>query len=84
MGKSSDVLPPLVKELSKVDIFLHDSEHTYKNMMLEYSTVWPYLSEGGFLISHDIGWNDAFEDFANKVDHRHVKPHFLNMGVIIK
>ena len=31
-GKSSDLLPTLLLEVKDVDIFLHDSEHSYENM----------------------------------------------------
>jgi len=31
-GKSSDLLPALLLEVKDVDIFLHDSEHSYENM----------------------------------------------------
>jgi hypothetical protein len=67
-GLSRDVLPWLLNELGQVNIFLHDSEHTYGNMLLEYSTVWPHLPNGGVLLSHDIGWNSSFQDFSREVN----------------
>ncbi len=67
VGRSADVLPRLMTELGEVDLFLHDSEHTYQNMMFEFHTVWPHLREGGFLLSDDIDWNQAFKEFADKV-----------------
>lgn len=84
IGKSQEVLPSLLEETGRVDIFLHDSEHTYENMTFEYSTVWPYLSEGGLLISHDIGWNSAFDDFADRTGVRQIKPRCLGLGLIVK
>ena len=38
----------------KIDIFFHDSLHTYDHMMFEYLTSWDYLKEGGVLFSDDI------------------------------
>jgi len=38
LGKSSEKLPPLLKELGEIDIFIHDSLHTYENMLWEYKT----------------------------------------------
>ena len=67
MGRSSDKLPPLLDGLKKVDIFLHDSEHTYQNMLFEYQTAWTYLQPGGLLLSHNIDASDAFPDFCNSV-----------------
>lgn len=61
------MLPSLLDELKKVDIFLHDSRHTYRTMMGEYTIVWPHLTEGGLLLSDDVVENDAFIDFAERV-----------------
>ena len=66
-GKSSDLLPGLLKKVKEVDIFLHDSEHSYENMYWEYKTAWEYIRKGGLLLSHDISQNAAFKDFAKHV-----------------
>jgi hypothetical protein len=36
-------------------------------MMKEFTIVWPYLRDGGLLLSHDVVANDAFLDFCDKV-----------------
>ena len=41
IGPSSELLPPLLKELQAIEGFLHDSLHTYENMMFEYRAAWP-------------------------------------------
>jgi predicted O-methyltransferase YrrM len=64
LGKSDELLPNLCGKLGSLDFFFHDSEHTYHNMMWEYTTVWPYLQSHGILASHDVEWNTAFQDFA--------------------
>ena len=84
LGRTKEVLPTLLEEIDKVDVFLHDSEHTYDNMTFEYNTVWPYLAEGGLLISHDVRWNRAFDDFARSTRGRQFKPRCLGIGVIVK
>ena len=82
VGKTRHVLPEILEDLQKIDIFLHDSEHTYENMLFEYRCVWPYLPRGGMLLSHDIECNNAFQDFAREVDH---KPFSLFwFGAILK
>jgi predicted O-methyltransferase YrrM len=63
-GTSRRVLPGLVAQLPRLDMFLHDSLHTYRNMKLEFATVWPKLAHGGVLISDDVEMNRAFQDFA--------------------
>jgi len=66
LGKSRDQLPKLCERLTVIDLFFHDSEHTYQNMLWEYETVWPYIRNKGILASHDVDWNNAFRDFTQK------------------
>jgi len=63
-GTSQRLLGPLIAELGTVDLFVHDSLHTYKNMKKEFETVWPALRAGGVLISDDIEGNAAFLQLA--------------------
>jgi predicted O-methyltransferase YrrM len=70
IGASSELLEPLLNELGSVDVFLHDSLHTYDNMLFEYRTAWPFLKTGGLLLSHDVGRNSAFFEFASEVGKR--------------
>jgi predicted O-methyltransferase YrrM len=62
-----DALPSLLDELGGVDVFFHDSDHTYEHMMWEYASAWRYLTHGGLLVSDDVSWNTAFRDFARGV-----------------
>jgi len=64
LGKSSEILSSLLKELKEVDLFFHDSDHSYENMMFEFSCAWPYIREEGFLVSDDVNDNEAFTDFC--------------------
>lgn len=66
MGDSKDLLEPILKNLGRVDCFLHDSLHTYDHMIWEFRTVWTYLTHGGLFLSHDVGANDAFLDFMRE------------------
>ncbi len=67
-GTSRRMLPGLVAQLPRLDMFLHDSLHTYLNMKLEFATVWPKLTNGGVLIADDVEMNRAFQDFI--VEHK--------------
>jgi len=67
-GASRRRLPELLERLGSIDLFIHDSLHTYANMTWEFQTVWPHLRAGGVLISDDVGEHSAFSDFASKVD----------------
>lgn len=66
LGNTKTELPKLLEKLSAIDIFIHDSLHTYDHMMFEYSTAWPHLPKGGLLLSDDVNpyWSLAFPDFC--------------------
>lgn len=81
-GKSREKLEPLLKKLGTIDVFVHDSLHTYENMQWEYSTAWPFLKEGGTLLSHDIFFNNAFKDFCQTKNRKVF--HWNDLGGINK
>jgi predicted O-methyltransferase YrrM len=64
IGDTRNVLPPLLESLGSIDMFVHDSEHTYELMSWEYRTAEPYIRPGGLLASDDISWNNAFDEFC--------------------
>jgi len=64
LGKTTDELRPLLESLKPIDLFIHDSEHSYECMMFEYVIAWRHLSKKGVLASNDISWNHAFFHFA--------------------
>lgn len=82
-GKSLDIMPTLLSNLKQVNIFLHDSDHSYSNMMDEFKLVWPYLTPGGVLLADDIDRHNAFFDFCFSIG---VKPMWRNkqFGIIRK
>ena len=71
IGTSETVLENILKHTSPIDIFLHDSLHTYKNMSFEFQKSWPFIKKGGFLLSDDVTSNNAFTDFYKSI---HVEP----------
>lgn len=75
LGDSKQLLPPLLQKCGQVDVFLHDSLHTYQHQFFEYQIAWPYLIPGGLLLSDDIFWSRAFHRFARR---QHVA--YLNAG----
>lgn len=66
LGDSKELLPQLFKEYSKIDIFFHDSLHTFEHQYFEYTIAWPHLSERGLLVSDDILWSPAFHRFCKE------------------
>ena len=71
IGRSSNVLPTL--DLS-VDLFFHDSEHSYENMMFEFEWALLHLSINGIISSDDISWNTSYYDFMSR--HKELHPIF--------
>ena len=65
-GSSGRVLPELLEEIRNVDLFLHDSLHTYRNMRREFETVWPRLRAGGIILADDVERNHAFGELRRK------------------
>ena len=64
IGRSEEKLEPLLKQIGTIDIFLHDSDHSYETMMYEYKAAWPYLAKDGLLLSDDAKMNTAFAEFT--------------------
>jgi predicted O-methyltransferase YrrM len=60
-GSSQRLLPEVLNELGEIDIFQHDSRHSYTNQLREYNTAWPFIRSGGMLLSDDVS-NDALHD----------------------
>ena len=51
---------------AQVDMFLHDSSHRYKHMVMEFRYFWDRMADGGLLLSHDVDMSAAFPDFVSK------------------
>jgi Methyltransferase domain len=90
LADSRNELPRLLDELKEIDVFCHDSLHTYDHMLFEYELVWPYLRHGGVLLSDDVQENSAFRDFCDskkltgKVTLQREKGHKVAVGYLTK
>ena len=67
LGDARDLLPKLLRQLGKLDVFIHDSLHTDEHMRFEFAEAYPHLRDGGLLIADDALWNRAFLEFARQV-----------------
>lgn len=81
-GDSKIILPDLLKKLDNIDIFFHDSFHSYEHMMFEYSTSFKFINTPGMLISDDIHKNNAFSEFSR--DNKGLSFFFRKGGAILK
>jgi len=82
LGDSRTILPSLLEEQPQIDVFFHDSLHSYKHQLFEYTTAWPKLCEGGLLLSDDIFWSAAFHKFCKQMKKRYVWSD--NLGAVRK
>lgn len=87
-GSSKRILPGLLRQLEKIDCFVHDSLHTYKNIRAECRAVYPYLSRPAVVVADDIGDNSAFLDWIRECEPRswatvaeEAKDSMFGMGV---
>ena len=74
-GSSAKKLKGVLESVGKIDIFLHDSMHTYKNMIFEFESAWPHIKNNGFLLSDDILENNSFLEFYTR---KNLKPFLLS------
>jgi Methyltransferase domain len=69
-GTSRRCLPGLLDGLAQlelpVDLFIHDSLHTGRNVRFELDSVWPRLSPDGVALVDDVEQNAAFGSFARR------------------
>lgn len=63
LGSGIREIQKLQKKILKIDMFVHDSNHSYVNQLAEYRLAWPWLNERGVLISDDVK-NSAFMEFC--------------------
>ncbi len=68
MGDSKELLPQILIDIDKVDMFLHDSLHTYEHVKLELNTILPKLGETSLILCDniDLGAGLAFNEFLNE------------------
>ena len=81
-GDTKKTLLKYLKKIKKIDIFIHDSFHSYEHMCFEFKTAWPFIRSGGLLMSDDVFCHNAFQDFAKSVGR---KAYYIgNYGILKK
>ena len=64
---SQRCLPGLLRRLGSIDLFIHDSLHTKRNVCFELSHAWAALRPGGILVVDDVDTNAGFGSFIRKI-----------------
>jgi|HubBroStandDraft_4_1064222.scaffolds.fasta_scaffold34026_2 predicted O-methyltransferase YrrM len=88
-GRSLDLLPKLAGDLGRIDFFLHDSSHTYRNMHHEFEIMTPFLAPQAVLVADDVQGNSAFMEWVSRsrpsysaVLKEHSKQSLLGVAVL--
>jgi hypothetical protein len=63
---SRRVLPRLLPQLDGLSLFVHDSQHTYRNVSWELRTVTPRLTRPAAVLVDDTAANCAFEHWIDR------------------
>jgi hypothetical protein len=66
-GSSRRRLPGLLYELGQLDLFIHDSLHSERNVRFELDRVWPRLGSKGAVVVDDVDANWAFRLFSQTI-----------------
>ena len=66
IGDAKELLPGLLNRLGEIDMFFHDSDHTYDHMMFEMREAKKHLRPGGVIVADDVSWNASVWDFADQ------------------
>jgi predicted O-methyltransferase YrrM len=86
VGSSRHILPSVLGS-GNVDLFLHDSLHTYRNMRWEFNTAWPHVRPGGVVVADDVQGNRAFLELRSRnpaywrVVRQEDKPFYFGVAV---
>ena len=62
-GSSRRRLPDLLARVGAIDIFVHDSRHTERNLLFELENAWRVLRPGGVAVADDVDLNCGFHSF---------------------
>ena len=65
-GVTKRIMPDLLPQIKPVDVFVHDSLHTYRNILRELDLVTPFLNGTAAIIADDIDENPAFFEWSNR------------------
>lgn len=68
LGAAEELLPQVLAKQDSIEVFLHDSDHSYSHIMFEIGLAWRYLATGGHILVDNVEQNAAFADFARGVE----------------
>jgi hypothetical protein len=63
-GSSRRRLPELLSRLGQIDLFIHDSLHSERNVRFELDRAWAALAPNGVVVVDDVDANNGFQSFT--------------------
>jgi hypothetical protein len=66
-GSSRRRLPQLLSDLGQIDLFIHDSLHSERNVRFELDRSWPALAPKGAIVVGDVDASWGFRSFTQIV-----------------
>lgn len=54
--RSQEALDEIYAQTGRVDLFLHDSDHSWECQTFEYEWAWEHVTPGGIIASDDTNW----------------------------
>jgi hypothetical protein len=70
-GSSRRRLPELLSRLGQIDLFIHDSLHSERNVRFELDRAWAALRPNGALVVDDVDANWGFRSFTQTFSGHH-------------
>ena len=65
-GSSRRKLPNLLARLGSIDVFVHDSLHSERNIRFELTQAWRFVRAGGAVVVDDVHMNAGFDTWLNR------------------
>lgn len=69
-GSSRRRLPKLLSRVGEIDLFIHDSLHSERNVLFELNRAWTALSANGAIVVDDVDANWGFRSFTQALADR--------------
>lgn len=64
IGNTKDILPEYAGKIPPVDLFLHDSDHSYDHVTFELETMLQRMKRKYLIAVDNYDWTEAARDFA--------------------
>jgi predicted O-methyltransferase YrrM len=84
-GEASTIPRAMAARQEPLDLFVQDASHSYRGQLRAYDAAWPFLRDGGVLLSDDV--SEPFDVFARKVGRTPIyvdQPKWRPVGLLVK